>query len=248
MAPVYGVDVSPDGQTIATAGGPSVFLWSTATGLPIERLPPDDLNKVAVAFAGDGRRLVYSTEDGKVRLWHLDTHRYGKTFNGHGGKVYALAISNDNRLLATASMDRTIKIWSLDSGELERTLRGHQSDVQTVKFGPGNRQIISGSMDYHIKVWNLERAKKLPRKKRISCRYIPLQSIPQRRWLRQVAGMVGFTSGLWTAFENSNRSRRPHRAAESSVSIFLQTESYSDLLRQMAGPTFGRWGMRHLSR
>ena len=248
MAPVYGVDVSPDGQTIATAGGPSVFLWSTATGLPIERLPPDGLNKVAVAFAGDGRRLVYSTEDGKVRLWHLDTHRYGKTFNGHGGKVYALAISNDNRLLATASMDRTIKIWSLDSGELERTLRGHKSDVQTVKFGPGNRQIISGSMDYHIKVWNLETGEEIASRQ---AHKLPVHTVAVHPSKPLVAssGWDGWvTFGLWTAFENSNRSRRPHRAAESSVSIFLQTESYSDLLRQMAGPTFGRWGMRHLSR
>jgi WD40 repeat protein len=65
------VAFSPDGKTLAVAGG-SVALWNPATGGQVAVLDPKAFNPVgAVCFTADGKQVVCSSQAGEVRWYDV---------------------------------------------------------------------------------------------------------------------------------------------------------------------------------
>ncbi|MEG3976681.1 AAA-like domain-containing protein [Microcoleus sp. herbarium8] len=149
-SPVLAVDVSPDGQLIATGGGDqTVKLW----------LPDGTLHQTlqhtatvfALRFSPDSQRLVTSSLDGSIYLWSREGQLL-KTFEGHSAAIWAIAVSPDGQRIASASEDSTIRLWSIDGKPIE-TLTEHQGGVWAVAFSPDGNLLASGSADGTIKVW-----------------------------------------------------------------------------------------------
>ncbi len=65
----YGVDFSPDGRLVATAGGDGAFVRST-TGRLVATLITGKL-VYSARFSSDGRFLVTAGADGAIRLWRV---------------------------------------------------------------------------------------------------------------------------------------------------------------------------------
>jgi WD40 repeat protein len=153
-SPVLAVDVSPDGQLIATGGGDlTVKLWQP-DGTLLHTLQHKVSSVFALSFSPDSQRLVTSSVDGSIYLWT----RFGKllkTFQGHSAAVWAIAVSPDGERIASASEDSTIRLWSADGKPL-KTLKGHQSGVWGVAFSPHGNLLASSSADGTVKVWTLD--------------------------------------------------------------------------------------------
>lgn len=114
-APKYarGLALSPDGSLLAV-GGAELRLIDTATG----ELVADDTsygNNIHEArFTPDGKLLVVSAYDGKVRSYQVGDKKLGqKQLLSHAGtaNVYALGFDESGRRLVSSSGDKTIKIW-----------------------------------------------------------------------------------------------------------------------------------------
>ncbi|WP_308184837.1 hypothetical protein [Streptomyces sp. MNU76] len=61
---------SPDGRTLATAGGGTVRLWDTTTRYARETFP--DGGAARLAFSPDGRTLAVGDYRDRIRLWDVD--------------------------------------------------------------------------------------------------------------------------------------------------------------------------------
>ncbi|MEG3909513.1 AAA-like domain-containing protein [Microcoleus sp. w2-18bC1] len=153
-SPVLAVDVSPDGQLIATGGGDQTAKVWQRDGTLLHTLDHTISSVYALRFTPDSQRLVTSSVDGNIYLWSREG-KLLKTFQGHKAAIWAIAVSPDGQRIASASEDSTIRLWSVD-GKLLKTLSGHQGAVWGVAFSPDGNLLASSSTDKKVKVWTLD--------------------------------------------------------------------------------------------
>ncbi|XVQ11060.1 WD40 repeat domain-containing serine/threonine protein kinase [Spirillospora sp. CA-255316] len=109
---VHGVAFSPDGRTLAAAGGDTARLWDVTTRSPAGA--PIDCRSTCrtVTFSPDGRTLATAGGDTIARLWNLaDRRQLGPDLKGHTGVIFSVRFSPDGRTLATAGADGTARLW-----------------------------------------------------------------------------------------------------------------------------------------
>lgn len=107
-----------------------------------------------LAFSPDGKQIVTSTSDGKIKLWDLASRTELFTLSAHEGHIWFVAISSDGSRLASASSDGTAKVWDLDTQQLALDLRGHTDEVFSVAFSKDGTRIVTASQDGTALVWD----------------------------------------------------------------------------------------------
>ncbi len=111
--------LSPDGQHLAVGDYSSakVVVWQTATGLQEQELPAPSRGVRAVAFSGDGLRVLAGCEDGALATWEVASGQRLQLRIAHPGGAFALAFSPDGRLLLSGGADGTARLASGATGE-----------------------------------------------------------------------------------------------------------------------------------
>ncbi|EKM61722.1 uncharacterized protein PHACADRAFT_248499 [Phanerochaete carnosa HHB-10118-sp] len=110
----------------------------------------------AVDFSPDGRTIVSSGGDKKIRFWDALTCTPLLVLSGHSKEVHSVKYSPDGARVVSTTDDGTVKIWDAISGVLLCTLEGHRNRVLCAVFTPDGRRIVSGSRDHSIKIWDAE--------------------------------------------------------------------------------------------
>ncbi len=159
---INGVAFSPDGRTLAVAGG-QTQLWSVADRTEVS---PPLANPTqfsgTVAFTPDGHTLAVGARDGTVQLWNVTNPAQpqpaGTPIKAHSLLVESLAFSPDGRTLATGSDDNTVRLWDVThpaQPQALKTLSGFRAYVYSVAFSPSGRTLAAGSIDKTVRLWDV---------------------------------------------------------------------------------------------
>ena len=170
---------SPDGQTIATAGGNdyTVQLWNLQTGQlknalvgnpkyvkgimisnGVPKLVDYATKRVrSIAFSPDGRTLAVSSNN-EIVFWDPSTGERKAMLTEKRG-FYYLLFSPDGRTLA-AENESGIYLWNIDTinlekSELQHTITGHSAEVNSIAFSPDGKSLASGYERKNIKLWDV---------------------------------------------------------------------------------------------
>ena len=154
-----GVDLSPDGATIATSGGEGELrLWSAADGAPLRQLEGHTGNVWSARFSPDGQTLASSASDGTVRLWNVQTGNESRRIEEVGRGISALAWSPDGQRLATASWKRDeahgvvglIQFWEAATGRKLRQLIHGVKPIVAIAWSPDGNLVAAGTWDFDV--------------------------------------------------------------------------------------------------
>jgi WD40 repeat protein len=141
---VYGLALSPDGNTLASACKDGVVAFWSALPRPEEQQP----RRIALgrfgwpAFAPDGRVLTVPRA-GTVSLFDLATFEEIEPLPALGADVWMVAYSPDGNLLASQGKSGKIRVWSCAERRLLRELDDHNAPAYLLRFRADGRRLLS---------------------------------------------------------------------------------------------------------
>lgn len=154
-APVYDLDVSADGNTIATAGWDgTVKLWNW-NGEEINSLVPGNkMELLTIArFSPEGNYLI--TSDG-FQIAVFDLNNAAKpiyTISQKNDTYTDIALSKSRNIFAASTVYGAIDIYEI-TGKYLTTLYGHSASVRKVAFSSDGKYMVTASADKTAIIWD----------------------------------------------------------------------------------------------
>lgn len=171
---IYSVEFSPDGRTLAAAGGTTgpdgtggsgkAVLWDVT--LPAAPRPLPELTGHAgvvhaATFAPVGGTLATAGFDGQVLLWNVANpgtpSRIGGPLTAHQGRVTTVAFSPDGTRLATGGFDHRVLLWNVADHRAPAVLLGAAPDGPTNavwRLAWSGTTLAAASADGTVRLWD----------------------------------------------------------------------------------------------
>jgi WD40 repeat protein len=131
-----------------------ILVIDTRTGKEKKELVGHEGSVSAVAFLGDGKRIVSTSWDKSTRLWKRTGNEDPLTLS-HNTEVKALAVSAAASKGAAGARDGEVKVFSLKSLKCIRNLQAHDSDISGLAFANEGNSLITTSWDGECKIWDM---------------------------------------------------------------------------------------------
>jgi TRAP-type C4-dicarboxylate transport system substrate-binding protein len=152
---IFDVDVSPDGNYLATAStDQTARLWDLATGETIRIFSGHTGEVGGVAFSPDGNYLATGSADRTIRLWDVASGQTVQVFSGHTAEAGYLEFSPDGRYIVAATGEPNVPIWEVATGQIAHLLTGHTSYITRVAYSPDGKYVLTGSGDDTARLWD----------------------------------------------------------------------------------------------
>ena len=177
----YSVAFSPDGKTLAIAGGRQLVFWNLVTHTTIA-VSTDKANfmgdSMYASFSGDGKSLVVAGNDGLVQLWDVPAEKFSKSTTvsspleaSAANLIKAAAISLDGGTVAvsgqisgdgadgTSWQNPATWLWHPATGKTvllspASPQYGTPDEISAQAFSPNGNLLATGDENGAIRLWD----------------------------------------------------------------------------------------------
>ncbi|NBD16319.1 MAG: hypothetical protein GVY04_09285 [Cyanobacteria bacterium] len=149
---VQAVDVSPDGNLIASASWDgTVKLWQS-NGQLIKTLDAHHREVMDIHFQPEGTLFASASLDGTIRLWQRDGTLV-KVISTQQQALNCVRFMPNGQQFITAGEDGTLAIWNGD-GTLDKRFLAHDQGISQISISPDGNWIASASQHSSVvKIW-----------------------------------------------------------------------------------------------
>ena len=142
---VYGLDFSPDGARLASAGADQVVkLWNTADGANYANCAGHASQVYSVAFHPAGEQLASCGADKTVRLWQAaDAKQTKELKDGIADGLYSVMWSPDGVKILAAGLAKTWLVWNAAEDKPSMSISGHTDYIYRAAYNPAGTRIAT---------------------------------------------------------------------------------------------------------
>lgn len=160
---VTGMDVTPDGKTIALAHANEMFtVWDRTTGKLLRKCRRDgQVDYADVAVSPDGKWLAVA---GKPDVLLMPTRGDGESVElqtDEGVPLQTVVFTADGKYVAAGCLAGKLFIWDVASRKLLHTINAHATQIWALAASPDGKTIGTGSFDRHTAIWDAASGREL---------------------------------------------------------------------------------------
>uniref|UniRef100_A0AAZ3QW50 Uncharacterized protein n=1 Tax=Oncorhynchus tshawytscha TaxID=74940 RepID=A0AAZ3QW50_ONCTS len=113
--------------------------------------------KVIVWDAFTTNKILTSSGDGTCALWDVESGQLLQSFHGHAADVLCLdlAPSETGNTFVSGGCDKKANVWDMRSGQCIQSFETHESDINSVRYYPSGDAFASGSDDATCRLYDL---------------------------------------------------------------------------------------------
>lgn len=138
------------------AGQLLVYEWQSESYILKQQGHFDRMN--ALCYSPDGSRVVTASDDGKIKVWDINSGFCLMTFTEHTSAVTAVAFAKKGQVMFSSSMDGTVRAWDLIRFRNFRTFTAPERvQFNSLAVDPSGEVVVAGSQDeFDIYVWSVQ--------------------------------------------------------------------------------------------
>jgi WD40 repeat protein len=107
-----------------------------------------------VAFSPDGRSLLTSSWDHKVRVWDVANWKERLVLDDNAGAITVATFSPDGRFILAAPNDGTARVFDAATGAVVNRLAGARDELTYGSYSPDGERILLAAGDKSPRLWN----------------------------------------------------------------------------------------------
>jgi len=162
VSEVSSLAFSPNGRQLAVASQSDLQLGEFQPPATFSRRVPlleKQYVVSAMAFSGDGKRLVACTGDGIVHIWDVASLKHRKAPGTFSGRLTMAALSPDGSRVVFGSHDGVLHMWEPDRGIAPTILSGKEGSIAAAAFARGGALVFAGEWAGPLRVCDLAAGK-----------------------------------------------------------------------------------------